>query len=109
MHSCGLLNHPNSFCGGMLKLNSKFDADLLLYLLSYFDCDGHTVHMLTQWHLFPTLSSTVKLSLFTHVHPSLISLSARLHHAMKTVLIILTMAGVSPDRPLIQHGASYEY
>ena len=28
-----LLNHPNSFCRGMLKLNTKFDADLLLYLV----------------------------------------------------------------------------
>ena len=42
------LNHPNSFQGGMFKLNAKFDADLLLYLLSHFECDGHTVHMLTQ-------------------------------------------------------------
>ena len=48
-----LLNHPNSFHRGMFKLNAKFDADLLLYLLSHFECDGHTVHMLTQWHLPP--------------------------------------------------------
>ena len=43
------LNHPNSFQGGMFKLNTKFDADSLLYLLSHFECDSHTVHMLTQW------------------------------------------------------------
>ena len=49
--SCSLLNRPNSFSGGMFKLNSKFDADSLLYLLSHFECKGHTVHMLTQWHL----------------------------------------------------------
>ena len=30
-HSCGLLNHPDSFCEGMFKLNTKFDADLLFY------------------------------------------------------------------------------
>ena len=30
-HSCGLLNHLNCFCRGMFKLNTKFDADLLLY------------------------------------------------------------------------------
>ena len=47
-HSCDLLNHPNSFHGGMFKLNAKFDADLLLYMLSHFECDGHTGHMLTQ-------------------------------------------------------------
>ena len=39
-----LLNHPNSFCRGIVKL----DADLLLYSLSYFECNDHTVHMLTQ-------------------------------------------------------------
>ena len=38
----------NSFCRGMFKLNAKFDADSLLYLLSHFECDGHTVHMLPQ-------------------------------------------------------------
>ena len=27
-HNCGLLYHPNSLCGGMFKLNAKFDADL---------------------------------------------------------------------------------
>ena len=31
-HSCGFLNHQNSFPGGMFKLNTKSDADLLLYL-----------------------------------------------------------------------------
>ena len=38
----------------------------------------HTVHMLTQRLLLPPLTSTVKLSLFTHAHPSLLSLAARL-------------------------------
>ena len=52
-HSCGLLNHPNSFHGGMFKLNAKFDADSLLYSLSLFECHGHTVHMLTQGYLPP--------------------------------------------------------
>ena len=44
-HSCGLLNHLNTFCGGMFKLNTKCDADSLLYSLGHFECDGHTVHM----------------------------------------------------------------
>ena len=34
--SPSLLNHPNNFCGGMFKLNAKFDADSLLYSLSHF-------------------------------------------------------------------------
>ena len=87
-HSCSLLNHPNSFHGGMFKLNAKFDADSLLYLLSHFERDGHTVHVLTEWHLLPPLTSTVKSSLFMHMHwmPGYI-------HAMQTVLIMLIMAG----------------
>ena len=64
-HSCSLLYHMNSFHGGMLKFNAKFYADLLLYLLSHFECNGHTVHMLTQWHLPPPQTSTVKL--FVHM------------------------------------------
>ena len=91
--SCGLLNHPDSFCGEMLKLKTKFDADLLLYSLSHFECDGHTVPMLTQQCLPPPLTSTVKLSLFMHAHSSPPSLAARLHQCRATVLIMLTMAG----------------
>ena len=58
---------------------TKFDADSLLYLLSHFECDSHTVHMLTQWHLPLPLNNTVKSSLFTHVHSTPLSLAARLH------------------------------
>ena len=63
----------------MFNINAKCDADSLLYSLSHFECDGHTVHMLTQQHVPPLLTSTVKLSLFTHVHFSPLSLAARLH------------------------------
>ncbi|KAF6119835.1 hypothetical protein HJG60_010221 [Phyllostomus discolor] len=63
-----LLSRPNSFCRGMFKLNIKSDADSLLYLLSHFECNGHTVHILTQWCVLSPLTSTVKLSLFMHVH-----------------------------------------
>ena len=77
-----LLNHPNSFCAGMLKLNANFDADSLLYSLSHFECDGHTVHMLAQQCLPPALTSPVKLALFTHAHSS--NLAARLHQCCAT-------------------------
>ena len=30
-----MMNHPNSFCRGMFKLNAKSDADSLLYSLSH--------------------------------------------------------------------------
>ena len=74
-HRCSLVNYLNIFWGWMMKLNAIFDADSLLYFLSHFECDSHTVHMLT---ISPT-NSTVKLSLFTHVHSSPLSLGARLY------------------------------
>ena len=77
--SCSLLNYPNRFCGGMFKLHAKCDAETLLYLLSHFECNGHTVHMLTQWCLPPPLTSAVKSSLLMHVHSSPLSLASRSH------------------------------
>ena len=47
---------------------------------SSFECDSHTVHMLTPRSLLPPLTSTVKSSLFTHVHYSSLFLAARLHY-----------------------------
>ena len=67
------------FSRGMFKLNAKFDKDSLLYSLSYFECDGHTVHVFTQRCVPPLLTSTVKLSLFKHALSSPLSLAARLH------------------------------
>ena len=98
-HSCGLLNHPNSFHGRLFKLNAKSDVDSLFYLLSHFECDGYPVHMLTQQYLPPPLTSTVKLSFFTYVHSRPLSLAARWHQFMQTVLVILTMDGIFPEGP----------
>ena len=70
-HGCGLLNRLSSFCGQMFKLNAKLDADSLLYLLSHFECDGHTVHMLTQWCLTaPTDLYSEVLIIHTHTFQS---------------------------------------
>ena len=84
--SCGLLNPANSF---HFKLNAELYADLLPSSLSHFECDGHTVHMLTQWCLLPPLTSTVKSSLFTRVYYSSLSWAARLHqcHANTSLYI----------------------
>ena len=80
VHSCSLVHsYLNSFLRTMFKLNTKFDAGSLLYLLSHFEFDSHTVHMLTHWCLLPPLTSTVRSSLFTHAHSSPFSLAARLH------------------------------
>ena len=56
-----------------------FDPDSLFYSLSHFECNDHTIHMLTQQCLPPPLTNTVKSSLFTHAHSSPLSLAARLH------------------------------
>ena len=72
-----LLSHLNSFHRGILKLITRCDADLLLYSLSHFACDDHTVHMLIQCLPSPTIK--VKPSLLTHAHSSPLSLAARLH------------------------------
>ena len=63
----------------MVNLNAEFDAGAWLYLLCHSECDSHTVHMLTQQHLLPPLTSTVRSSLFMHGHSSPLSLAARLH------------------------------
>ena len=39
-------------------LNKKYDANSLFHLLSHFECDGHTVQMLTKRCLPPPLTST---------------------------------------------------
>ena len=97
--SCGFLNHVNSFLGGMSKLNTKFDAVSLLYSLSHFECDGHTVHMLTQWHLPPHW-----LVQRSH-HCSCMSIPVHFPwlpgyiDGPQTILIILTVVGLFPDRP----------
>ena len=52
---------------------------MLLYLLSHFEFKCHTVDIFTPWPLPPTLTNTVKLSLFTNAHSSLLSLAARFH------------------------------
>ena len=78
-HNCGLLNHLNNFHGGLFKLDAKFDVHFLLCLLSHFECHSHTVHVFIQWRLPPPLTSTMKSSLFTHMHSIPLSLAARLH------------------------------
>ena len=64
------------------SLTQNFMQISLLYSLNHFECNGHTVHMLTQWCLpapTPTSTSTVKLSLFTRVHSISLFLADRLH------------------------------
>ena len=102
-YSCSLLNHLNSFCGGMFKLNAKWDADSLLYLLSHFECNSHTVHMLTQQHLLPPLTSRYCSCMHIPIHspwlPGYINV-------VQTVLAMSTIAGLFMDRPCISHSTT---
>ena len=100
VHSCGLMNHPNSFHGGMFKLNAKFDADSLLYSVflnvraTQYTCSlkgichphwlvqrsRHCSHMLIPVHS-PWLPGYIYIT--------------------QTILVILIMVGLLPDRPHI--------
>ena len=80
-------SESSSFHRGMFKPNTKFDADSLLYSFSHFECNSHTVHMLTQWLLLSPLTSTVKSSLLMHVHSSPLSLATRLYWLSKPFLL----------------------
>ena len=78
---CGLLNHPTVSAEECSSLTQNLmQIHCSTHSVSHFECDGHTVHMLTQRCLPPPLTSTVKSPLLTHVHSSPLSLPTRLHH-----------------------------
>ena len=94
-----LLNHPNSFCGGMFKLTAKLGCRCVA-LLSHFECDGHTVHMLPQQYLpspltiqWSGLCSCLHIPVYSPWLPGYIDVT--------WTVVILTMAGLFPDRPCI--------
>ena len=90
------------------SLTQKFDAETLLYSLSHFEWDSHTVHMLTQWHLLPPLTNTVKSSLFTHANSSPLSLAASLHRCRANHSFYINNGWTFSDRPHIcQHWTSW--
>ena len=93
----------------MFKLNTKSDADLLLYLLSHFECDGHTVHTLSQWCLPPPLTSTVSCHC-SHMHIPVHSPGLPGYiDVVQTVLVILIVAGLFPDRTRVLDPLSHYF
>ena len=80
----------------MFELHAKFHAESSLYSLSHLECDGHTVHMLTQWPHWLVQWSHHCSRMCIPVHspwlPGYIDVT-------QTVLVILTIAGLFPDRP----------
>ena len=92
-HSCGLLNHPNSFHGGMFKLKSKFDADSFLYsvilnaMATQYTCSLSGIycpHWLVQWSHH---CSHMHIPVHSPWLPGYIDVT-------QNILIILTMAGL---------------
>ena len=102
--SCPQLHPPESsdwFPQRNVQVNTKFDAGSWLYSLSHFECDGHTVHMLTQQCLPSPLTSTAKSS-FNCSHtriPVQFPWLPGYIDVVQTILIILTTAGLFQDRP----------
>ena len=100
-HSCGLLNHLNSFHGGMFKLNTKFDANSLLYSLVILNA------MVTQYTC--SFNSVCCPSWLVHWirHCSLICIPVQSPQlpgyidVTQTVHVVLTMAGLFLDRPRV--------
>ena len=98
-HGYSLLNHPNTFHRGMFKLNAKFDADSLLYSVilnetaTRYTCSLNGIyhpHWLVQWSHH---CSCVRIPVHS---PWLLG-----YIELAQTVIILTTAGLSPDRPRI--------
>ena len=67
------------FLQSNVQASHKISGRFVVVLTQSFECEDHTVPMLTQQVLPPPQTSTVKSSLFMHVHSSPLSLAARLH------------------------------
>ena len=100
VHSCGLLNYPDSFLGGILKPKTKFDAYSLLYSLILnvmatqytSSLNGiYCPHWLEQWSHH---CSCMRILVHSPWLTGYIDV-------VQTILIILTMAGLFLDRPRI--------
>ena len=99
-HSCGLLNHLSSFYRGRFKLTAKFDADSLLYSLSFWmwwlhSTHAHststTPHWLVQWNHH---CSCMCLPVHSPWLPGYINVT-------QTIVVILTMTGLFLERHCI--------
>ena len=92
---CIIFHTNSSFHGGIFELNAKFGLELLLYSLSHFECDSHTVHIHTQGHLLPTLTGIMNhhcshmcIPVYSPWLPGYIDIA-------QTILVILTMGTFS--------------
>ena len=92
-----LLNHLNSFCRRMYKLNAEFLADLLLYLLILNAMPTQYTSSLNEFYCphWPGEWSRHCSGMCTLVHP--LWLPGYIN-VVQTVLFILTMSGLFLDR-----------
>ena len=98
-HSCGLLNHLNSFWGGMFKLNAKFDANdcptrtvILNVTTTQHTCSLNSIyspHWLVQWGHH---CSHMPIPIHSPWLPGYINVT-------QAILVILTMAEVFLGKP----------
>ena len=94
-----LLNHLKSFRGGIFKLNAKFDADSSQYLLSHFECDGHSYTCsLSSVYCLPWLVQWSHHCSCMHIpiYPPWLPCYS---DVAQTIHITLIIAGLFPDRP----------
>ena len=91
-HCCSLLNHLNSFHGGMFKCNAKSDADLLFYsvilnvIAAQYTCSLKGVYC-SHWLVQSCCHcSCMHFPVYSHWLPGYIN--------VQTILVIVTMAGL---------------
>ena len=101
-HSCSLLNHPNRDHRGIFKLNTKYDADSLLYsvilnaMATQYTCSLNGIshsHWLVEWN---SQCSHLRIPVHSPGLPGYINVT-------QTILIILSMARLFQDRPHITY------
>ena len=90
----------------IIKIVSAEGCSNLTQNLMHIHCSTHSVilnEMATQYtcslnHIYHSTDQCIKSSLFMHVHSSPLSSAARYISVMQSILIMLTMAGLFPDR-----------
>ena len=98
-HTCSLLNHLNSFCRRMFKLSADLmqiccctRSVILNVMVTQYTCslnDVYCPHWLVQWSRH---CSCMHIPVHSPWLPGYINVA-------QTLLVILTMAGLFPDRP----------
>ena len=107
-HSCGLLNHLNSFLRNVQAWCSIQCRSVVLLTQSFWMRQPHSAH--THLRALPApLATTVKSSLFVHVHSSPLSLAAKLHRCIANCFYYIHNGLTFPDRTHICNPIKWVY